>query len=184
VSTPAEIIYEDLRHTALSSETDNIFEIDDPDLRRAEAIKLLVADKREINMTLVALRGIKIASLSKLARHIGAVESEINQALAKDSEKAASHLASIIVETRGSLTYKGASAMINNVNAAAAGRDAEIVAKRKAEDLALIEADRQTKRQALDAELEAKRIALDSALNVYNAGRAGQRGGRCRCAGR
>ena len=42
VSTPAEVIYADLRHTALSSETDRIFEIDDPDLRRAEAIKLLV----------------------------------------------------------------------------------------------------------------------------------------------
>ena len=51
VSTSAEIIYADLRHTALSSETDNIFEIDDPDLRRAEAIKLLVADKREMMCT-------------------------------------------------------------------------------------------------------------------------------------
>ena len=86
LATPDADIYEELRHTVLSSESDIIFEIDDPAVRRAEAIKLLVADKREINMTLIALRGIKIASLSKLARHIGAVESEINQALAKVSE--------------------------------------------------------------------------------------------------
>lgn len=52
------------------------------------AIKLLVDDKFEINMTFVGLRGIKIASLSKLARHLGAAENEIKQALAKSAEKA------------------------------------------------------------------------------------------------
>ena len=64
MSTPDEIIYADLRNSVLSSESDIIFDIEDPVLRRAAAIKLLVADKREINMTLVGLRGIKIASLA------------------------------------------------------------------------------------------------------------------------
>ena len=80
VSTPDEIIYADLSNSVLSSESDIIFEIEDPVLRRAAAIKLLVADKREINMTYIGLRAIKIASLAKLARHVGGDEAEINRA--------------------------------------------------------------------------------------------------------
>ena len=140
MSMPDESIYADLRNSVLSSESDIIFDIEDPDLRRAEAIKLLVADKREINMTYIGLRAIKIASLAKLARHVGGDETEINRALTKPSEKAAAYLASIIVETRGALTYKGAHAMINTVIAAAAGRDAEVITKRKADELALARA--------------------------------------------
>ena len=81
--TPDEVIYADVRNSILSSESDIIFDIEDPVLRRAAAIKLLVADKSEINMTYIGLRAIKIASLAKLARHVGADESEINRALAK-----------------------------------------------------------------------------------------------------
>ena len=66
--TPDEVIYADLRNCVLSSESDIIFDIEDPDLRRAAAIKLLVADKSEINMTYIGLRAIKIASLAKLAQ--------------------------------------------------------------------------------------------------------------------
>ena len=98
-------------------------------------------------MTYIGLRAIKIASLAKLARHVGGDETEINRALSKTSEKAAAYLASIIVETRGALTYKGAHAMINTVIAAAAGRDAEVITKRKADELAIARADRQAGRQ-------------------------------------
>ena len=38
MSTPDESIYADLRNSVLSSESDIIFDIEDPDLRRAEAI--------------------------------------------------------------------------------------------------------------------------------------------------
>jgi hypothetical protein len=48
--------------------------------------------------------------------------------------------------------------MVNIGNAAAAARDAEIITKRRADGLALVEADRQNKRQALDAELAAAQI--------------------------
>jgi hypothetical protein len=41
-STPDEIIYADLRNSVLSSESDIIFEIEDPVLRRAAAIMHLV----------------------------------------------------------------------------------------------------------------------------------------------
>ena len=168
--TPDEVIYADVRNSILSSESDIIFDIEDPVLRRAEAIKLLVADKSEINMTYIGLRAIKIASLAKLARHVGADETEINRALAKPVDKAAAFLAAIIVETRGTLTYKGAHAMINNVLAAATERDAEVITKRKADELALARADRQAKRQDLDADIEAKRARLDTAMADYKAG--------------
>ena len=168
--TPDEVIYADVRNSILSSESDIIFDIEDPVLRRAEAIKLLVADKSEINMTYIGLRAIKIASLAKLARHVGGDENEINRALAKPVDKAAAFLAAIIVETRGTLTYKGAHAMINNVLAAATERDAEVITKRKADALALARAERQTKTQRRDAEIEAQKACVEKAMADYRAG--------------
>jgi hypothetical protein len=59
---------------------------------------------------------------------------QINKAISKSPVTAAAFLAAIIVESRPSLTFKGATAMINNVNAAAAQRDKAITAKRKADE--------------------------------------------------